>query len=210
MVRLLIALTLIFLAVSTSYAAYWMQQGADAGMTKYAPDNISEDSQLQLSYTKRFLGMWADYTGDYHYATNVVIRGGKAVVFSSDVAYTDLGHLRMTKFDWATGATIARYNQPGISEFGGNNSFHVGAHAREIDSHHFTTAIIWNQDNKIYAHRGGDHNVLGSFDVPTGTWKKLMQYNSAPGYSSWGGDATALFQVVNDRLIYRPRRHPRE
>ena len=204
MARSSIALVLFFLAVSAACAADWIQQGADPGMTKYSPDNIPADSLLGLSYTKRFLGMWAGYTGDYHYGNNIVIRDGQAMVFSSDVAYTSPMHLRMTLFDWATGTTTGQYNQPNYSDFRGNNSFQVGAHAREIDSHHFTTAIIWNSDNKIYAHRGGDWNVLGAFDVETATWKKLQQYNSAPGYSSWGGDATALFNIRFDRLIYRP------
>jgi outer membrane protein assembly factor BamB len=205
MARLLTALTLLFLAVGIARADDWSQQGADPGMSKYASDNIPADSLLQLSYTKRFLGFWASYTGDYHYGYNVAIRGGQAVLFSSDVAYTDASHLRMTKFDWATGATIARYNQPNVNDFGGNNSFQVGAHAREIDSHHFTTAIIWNgADNSIYAHRGGDWNVLGAFNVGTGKWKKLMQISTAPGYYSWGGDATSLFQVADNCVIYRP------
>lgn len=188
-----------------SYAGSWSRQGADAGMTKYAPENVQHGQSLQPHYTKRFYGEFGNYTGNYHFASSVVVRDGEAFVLSNDQPYTSQYSeiLQCTLFDWQTGTTTASYQQPKQSQYG-FDSFHAGEHAREIDSHHYTNPIIWNDDGWIYARRGGDHRCTFSFSPWLEKWYPLEHYNAAPGYTNWGGDTNAFIQLYNDTLIYRP------
>src|SRR5262249_13549571 len=144
----------------------WTRQGADAGMTKYAPDTIAAQA-LSLRYKKRFYTNWVnDYTGNYFYANNLVIKDGQAILFCDDTDWADRYRangvpLQGTKFDWLTGATLAKFTQP----------WPIAAeNCLEIDSHHFTNPVIWHDNGLIYCRRGGDNADTYVLDPDTGVF----------------------------------------
>src|SRR6516162_11131653 len=124
----------------------WTRPGADAGMTKYSPDTIGAQA-LSLLYKKRFYTNWvSDYTGNYFYGNNLVIKKGQAILFCDDTDWANRyrangGPLRATKFDWLTGTTRAQFNQPWVVP---------PQNCLELDSHHFTNPLILHDNGLIY------------------------------------------------------------
>ncbi len=190
----LLALCMCF--VSSAGADNWSRQGADAGNTRYSADNISASSQLAQSYVKRFYGHYTTYGSTYMYATGVVIRDGQAFIMTNDQPYSSIDDylpIQDTLFDWSTGATLKNFTQPGYAQWG-NHSLHPGENPAEIDSHHYSTTVIWHDDGQIYTRRGGDHSTCGSLNTATSVWRQF----GATGY-----DAVAFIQTYKDRIIYR-------
>jgi Bacterial Ig domain len=185
---LLLTLTIVSHARQVPSATAWTRQGADSGMTKYSSSDLPSVAPT-LAYIKRFYGTWAGYTGNYFYANNVIVNAGAAVLFSNDASE---GTLKVTKFDWHSGATLAKWAQP----------YQLGEHDREVDSHHFTNPIMWHSNGKIYSRRGGDNRDQYDFDPSTGAWHQIGIY-SPPDTGAWGGDATAFLQTYGNLMVYR-------
>jgi hypothetical protein len=189
--------------------AGWTCVGGDSGMTKYCPDNISA-GKLKLDYAKRFFGAWTgtgnQQTPNYHYSSSVVIRKGIAAVMNDDepkkYTWWEDG-VALTLLDWATGTTKVKTIAPG-GKMWGNWSFRVGQHYGEIDSHHYSECVLWGDDGRFYARRGGDHFCVGAYDPAAGKWEKLDLLRTAPGYKNWGGDSDAFLTRWQNLLMYRP------
>ena len=109
----------------------------------------------------------------------------------------------LTLLDWATGTTKVKTIAPGGKPWG-NWSFRVGQHYGEIDSHHYSECVLWGDDGRFYARRGGDHFCVGAYDPATGKWEKLELLRTAPGYKNWGGDSDAFLTRWQSVLMYRP------
>ncbi|MEX0777016.1 MAG: PEP-CTERM sorting domain-containing protein [Phycisphaeraceae bacterium] len=175
-------------------------------MTKYSADNVA--GPLELGYAKRFYSPFTGFAGFYHYSSQVLIKDGAAAVFNNDVAksYRNWNDgMTMTLFDWSSGVTTSKTDAPGGDQWG-NFSFHIGESVQEVDSHHNTASMVWGDDGRIYARRGGDHYVTAAYDPAAGTWTKLTRllHSPSPGFSSWGGDTTAFLNRWQDQLVYRP------
>ena len=211
------AVILAGLAISAVMAATaaaetgWPQVGGDPGMTKYSPENISA-GELQQVYVKRFYGAWADKLSpvpNYHYGSAVVIQNGTAAVFSNDepkeyAFWTD--GIALTLFKWSDGKTTDKNIAPGGSVWK-NNSFHIGQHAGEIDSHHYSTSVLWGDDGRFYARRGGDHFCVAAYDPATRKWLHVELLTTSPNFKhpkEWGGNTGALLNRWGGLLVYRP------
>jgi hypothetical protein len=178
----------------------WTRQGSDAGQTKYSGDALP--THVKQKYRKRFFTDWAGYTGNYFYATCVLVKGGQAFVMADDVdanltgpPWRDNGDgvpLRATLFDWPTGKTLQHVEQP----------YENSENDREIDSHHYTNPAVWHTDGRIYTRRGGDGQRLDALDPASGTWVRIATVQP-PGYNAYEGDAHAFLQLDGDTLFYR-------
>jgi hypothetical protein len=178
--------------VPSTVAADWRQQNGDPGWTKYSAGDIPAEVAPHLEYNKRFYTAYV-YGGSgffvHMYANNIAVANGQAVVFSNDVPYTPyydsvLEPLQVTRFDWATGVTEAKYDQP----------YAKGENPYELDSHHYTTPVIWHTDGRIYSRRGGDGNGTFSLDPNAGTWT-MIAGDPAP-------DESAYLQLYGDDALY--------
>lgn len=186
----LIALALI----SPLYAADWSRIGADAGMSKYSPDNIPEATTLQLQYVKRFYGKYTPNRGNFFYGSSVVARNGKAIIIADDRQNPPASsNVSFLQFDWRTGRTEAYYTTP----------WPLWQDDHEVDSHHYANTIIWHDDGRVYMRRGGDNSSTQVFVPDTGQVIQIYNRDAAGNILAYGIDATALMQTYRDALICR-------
>lgn len=192
--------TLCALAVSLSagvpagFGADWSRIGADAGLSKYSPDDIPAASVLELQYVKRFYGKYAPDRGNFFYGSSVVTHGGKAIIVADDRQDSPASdRVSLLQFDWSTGQTEAYYDTP----------FPFSENTREVDSHHYTNSIIWHSDGRVYIRRGGDNSAIRVFLPDTGEQVPLYYRDGQGNVLSRGIDANAFMQAWQDKLIYR-------
>jgi hypothetical protein len=179
---------------SSLYAADWSRIGADAGLSKYSPDNIPEATTLQLQYVKRFYSKYTPNRGNFFYGSSVVVRNSKAIIVADDrQAPPASSYVSFMQFDWQTGQTQAYYNTP----------WPLSQNDREVDSHHYTNAIIWHDDGRVYMRRGGDNSSTRVFLPDTGQLIQVFRRDAAGNVLAYGIDATALMQTYRDALICR-------
>jgi hypothetical protein len=208
-------------------AADWTALAGDAGMTRYSPDNIA--GQVQVDYVKRFYSTFSNdpSPGNYYYSQSILIRDGVAAVFSSDspphIPGDNFGAgLPLTFFNLKTGQTTARTTTPSLSAWSslplpagvkytypsGRYSLHLGESPQEIDSGHFTQSLVWGADGTLYARHGGDNAVTAAFAPATNTWTRLTPLKASPTLSNYNsfyeGDANGFLQVFGNSLLYRP------
>ncbi len=181
-------------AMVPARAADWSRIGADAGLSKYSPDNVPASISLQLQYAKRFYGKFAPDRGNFFYGSSVVTRGGMAVIIADDRQTPPASdYVSFMEFDWSTGKTEAYYTTP----------FPLRENDREVDSHHYSNPIIWHDDGRVYMRRGGDHSGMLAFLPATGQLIPIYYRDSQGTILSNGIDATALMQAYRNMLIYR-------
>ena len=193
--------------VRASDSGDWSCVGGDPGMTKYTPDDIPATPSLSLDYVKRFYTGYCNDPGPaYHYSSSVLIQNGTAMVLDPDSPYTRSYYgigLGLTFFNINSGAVTARTNYPN-QQSGQNNGIWMGENVAEIDSNHFSAAMVWNSDGNIYMRRGGDHYSTAAYNPATSTWTSMQRLTSSPNYSDWGGDSGAFISAWGNNLVYRP------
>lgn len=171
-----------------SGTAIWSRQGSDAGMTKYSASDLPASAPT-LAYRKNFLSFWDAIHGDFFYANNVVVQSGTAVIFGNEVYDSTL---QATVFDWQTGATLRKSQQPYLNT----------EDPWEIDTHYYTNPLIWPSGRTVYNRRGGDNRTHYFFDPSAMTWTQLQLFQP-PDNPAWSGDATAIAQIAGTNLFYR-------
>jgi hypothetical protein len=220
-----IALALL-VAAAPAYAADWTTPGGNAGMTKYSADDIP--STVAPSYVKRFYSILSnDPNKSYYYSQSVLIKDGTAAIFSYDappfVSSDNFGQgHQLTFIDYGTGTKTGFTITPSVSQWSslplpagisythvtGRYSFHLGENTAEIDSGHFTQALVWGDDGNLYARHGGDDAVTAAFNPQTNAWTRLVPLKASPSFPNYNnfyeGDANGFLQIYGSQLLYRP------